>query len=150
MRRHAPPDGSTADQRARISRQVLVEAEIRVAKLLVEMARDRTFASLGFRDLGHYGTGLGFSERRTHELSDAGRAFLIAADLEEEVRWGVLPIESAASLGRVLGDPRFAAEVDHLRTVARERPPTGLERAVREATRRLNSTSGTAGSPPGR
>ena len=94
-----------SDRHTRIAGRVLIEAEIRIAKLFEQMTRDYAFATLGFSSIGHYGMGLGLAEKRTRLLADAGRAFVIAPDLEEEVRWGALTIESAAYLAQILSDP---------------------------------------------
>jgi hypothetical protein len=76
---------------------------------------------------------LGLSQKQTRMLADAGRAFVLAPDLEEEVRSGAITIEAAAALARILGDVRFAAEADKWRSLAREKTPPALHRAIQQA-----------------
>jgi hypothetical protein len=76
---------------------------------------------------------LGLSEKRARMLADAGRAFALAPDLEDEVRSGAVLIEAVAALAQILGDPRFKAEAKKWRTLAREKTPPALQRAIRKA-----------------
>lgn len=124
------PEG---DRRARVAGRRLVEDEIQMAKLLDAMVEGFAFAALGFSSIGHYGMTLGLSEKRARTLADAGRAFALAPDLEEEVRSGGVTIEAAAALAAILGDSRFAAESEKWRSLAREKTVPALARAIRIA-----------------
>ncbi len=122
-----------ADRRARTAGRRLVETQIEMARRLEEMNRDYAFAALGCSSIGHYGMTLGLSQQQARMLADAGRAFALAPDLEEEVRSGSVTIEAAAALARILSDPRFEAESKKWRGLALERTPAALLRAIRKA-----------------
>jgi hypothetical protein len=122
-----------ADRRARAAGKELVEREIELAKLLDEMSVEYAFATLGCSSIGHYGMLVGLSQKRAHLLADAGRAFALAPDLEEEVRSFGVTIEAAAALARILGNQQLKAEAETWRTLAREKTPAALMRAIKKA-----------------
>ena len=124
------PEG---DRWARRAQRLLIVVEIEMAKRLEVMNQGLAFATLGCSSIGHYGMTLGISQKQARMLADAGRAFVLAPGLEEEVRSGGVTIEAAAALARVLSDTRFAAESDKWRKLAREKTPPALQRAIHKA-----------------
>ena len=124
------PEG---DRRARVAGRRLIEVEIEVAKALEAMNEGFAFAALGCSSIGHYGMTLGLSQKQARMLADVGRAFALAPDLEDEVRSGAVTIEAVAALARILGDPRFKAESNKWRKLAREKTPLALQRAIQKA-----------------
>ncbi len=94
----ATPDPE-AGRWARTAGRRLIEVQIEVVQRLEDMNEGYAFAALGCSSIGHYGMTLGLSQKQARMLADAGRAFAIAPDLEEEVRVGAVTIEGARPQG---------------------------------------------------
>jgi hypothetical protein len=107
-----------------------------LARALAEVERERAYLHHGFRSVQSWAESKGLGPSEIRRLLRLGRALLCSPPLEEEVRSGRIPNESAALLGQVLADPVLRERgIDESAWLQRARSlsPRSLRDVVRSA-----------------
>jgi len=124
--------GSSDETEARRLLSEKRAVEVRLARVLGRLSASRLYRREGDSSLSQWGERRGLSARETRSLLDLGLALEASPLLEEKVLAGLLSVESAAELGKVLSDPSLLVPGDDWVSFAEERTTRELLRAVRK------------------
>ncbi len=118
-----------------LARRLLCEkraADVRLARALGRLSASRLYRREGSSSLSQWGERRGLSARETRSLLDLGRALVASPLLEAKVLAGLLSVESAAELGKVLSDPSLLVPGDDWISFAEGQTTREVVRAVRK------------------
>jgi len=107
-------------------------ADVRLARALGRLSASRLYRREGSSSLTQWGERRGLSARETRSLLDLGRALQVSPLLEGKVLAGLLSVESAAELGKVLSDPSLLVPGDDWISFAEGQTTREVVRAVRK------------------
>ncbi len=118
-----------------LARRLLSEkrlADVRLARALGRLSASGLFRREGSSSLSQWGERRGLSARETRSLLDLGRALEASPPLEAKVLAGMLSVEAAAELGKMLSDPSLLVPGDDWVSFAEGQTTRELVRAVRK------------------
>jgi hypothetical protein len=88
------------------------DAELRCARVLEQLGRDRSWELLGCASIGELGERHGVAATETRALFDLGRAIRTTPLLESQVAQGKVTVAAASCVSEVLADPALLRRED--------------------------------------